>query len=205
VVALPHAPVVLLTGPSGSGKSRVARRSGLPTVNLDDFYKDAGDPTLPRRAGGDVDWDSPEAWHSADALNALVRLAYDRRVELPVYDIASDRRTGRRAMELGTAPAFVAEGIFAGELVGACRDYGILGDALCLRRSANVTFVLRLARDLREHRKPPSVLWRRGLALRKVDGEIVAARAALGARPCSRREAERAIAAVRASNEPVRR
>ena len=39
--------VVLLCGPSGSGKSLLAALSGLPVLRLDDFYKEAGDPTLP--------------------------------------------------------------------------------------------------------------------------------------------------------------
>lgn len=34
--------VVLLAGPSGSGKSHLAERSGLPVLRLDDFYKEAG-------------------------------------------------------------------------------------------------------------------------------------------------------------------
>lgn len=32
--------VVLLAGPSGSGKSPLARASGLPVITLDDFYRD---------------------------------------------------------------------------------------------------------------------------------------------------------------------
>ncbi|MEV5267167.1 uridine kinase, partial [Streptomyces werraensis] len=35
--------VVLLCGPSGSGKSLVSARSGLPVLRLDDFYKEGDD------------------------------------------------------------------------------------------------------------------------------------------------------------------
>ena len=42
-----HAQVVVLAGPSGSGKSRLAEHAGLPVLRLDDFYKSAGDPGLP--------------------------------------------------------------------------------------------------------------------------------------------------------------
>ena len=63
------------------------------------------------------------------------------------------------------APVFVAEGIFAQEVVGLCRDAGVLAAAYCVRQHPMVTFWRRLTRDLREHRKPPLVLLRRGLAL----------------------------------------
>jgi uridine kinase len=49
-------------------------------------------------------------------------------------------------VDIADAPAYVAEGIFAAELISGCRDYGILGDALCLHRSPSLTFLLRLAR-----------------------------------------------------------
>ncbi|MHA7126763.1 AAA family ATPase [Janibacter indicus] len=43
--------VVVLAGPSGSGKSRLAARlhraHGWPVVRLDDFYKDLDAPTCP--------------------------------------------------------------------------------------------------------------------------------------------------------------
>ena len=58
-----HAQVIVLAGPSGSGKSRLAERIGLPVLRLDDFYKSAGDPTLPLITeganAGIVDWDVP--------------------------------------------------------------------------------------------------------------------------------------------------
>ena len=62
-----RARVIVIAGPSGSGKSRLCHRLeaefGVPVVNLDDFYKNGDDPTLPRleiAPGQDmVDWDDP--------------------------------------------------------------------------------------------------------------------------------------------------
>ena len=55
-----RARVIVLAGPSGAGKSRLAERLRLPVLRLDDFYKNGGDPTLPRIAAGAnaglVDW-----------------------------------------------------------------------------------------------------------------------------------------------------
>lgn len=69
------AKVVLLAGPSGSGKSHIAGRSGLPVFRLDDFYKDADDPTLPLSVElGIPDWDDVGAWHLDRAVAALATL-----------------------------------------------------------------------------------------------------------------------------------
>ncbi|MEX1163625.1 MAG: hypothetical protein WEB03_08600 [Nitriliruptor sp.] len=195
--------IVLLAGPSGSGKSTLAERLGLPTIALDDFYRDGDDAALPHRdlpghSGARlVDWDDPRSWHADRALTALVELARTGTVELPVYDIPTSRTTGVHRIEVGDAPLVVAEGIFAAELVGACRDAGVLADALCLTLRPNLTFCRRLTRDLREGRKPPLTLLRRGLALRRAEPRIVARQVALGAAPVSPDDAVRRLARLR--------
>jgi uridine kinase len=181
--------VIVVCGPSGSGKSllcaRLRQALGVPTVNLDDFYKDGTDPTLPRRpgAGGLVDWDDPASWSREEAVDALDRLCREGRVDVPVYDIAHDGRTGVHPVSLGGSSYVLAEGLFAQEIVAGCRDRGLLADAVCIRSHRIVTFWRRLARDLREHRKPPLVLVRRGWRLMRAEPEVVALAVASGARP----------------------
>lgn len=176
-VAEPLPRVIVLAGPSGSGKTRLSRRLALPVLNLDDFYKDGTDPSLPRMelAGGTpiVDWDDPASWRADDAVAAICALCESGRAELPVYEIARNARTGSHVLDLGGAPYFLAEGIFAQEIVGACRDRGVLADAVCLTQNPWVTFLRRLSRDLREHRKPPLVLVRRGLHLVRTHRAVV--------------------------------
>ena len=174
---------MLLAGPSGSGKSHLAARAGLPTVCLDDFYRDGDDPALPTGELGIVDWDDPASWDADGALTALRELCEHGRVELPVYDIPSNRAVETRPFEVGDAPLIVAEGIFAAELVERCRAAGILADAVCLSHRPTVTFWRRLARDLREGRKPPLTLIRRGWYLMRREPRIVAQQIALGAVP----------------------
>jgi uridine kinase len=173
--------VVVVAGPSGSGKSRLCHRlateHGLPVVNLDDFYKDGDDPTLPRThlSGGApvVDWDHPDSWVREDAVAALELLCRTGSADIPVYDIASDGRVGHRLVELNGAGCVLAEGIFADEVVGACRDAGLLADAVCVHNPRLLTFWRRLARDLRERRKPAWVLVRRGVSLLRHDMDVV--------------------------------
>jgi uridine kinase len=182
--------VIVLAGASGSGKSRLAEHLGHPVLRLDDFYRDGDDPELPRLPMGLVDWDDPRCWHAADAVAALERLCTTGRAEVPVYDIATDSRTGTRTVELRDAAYVVAEGIFAPEIVAACRERGLLAAAICVRRPRALTFALRLLRDLRERRKPPWVLVRRGLLLYRREPAIVADAVRLGCRPLGFRRAE---------------
>lgn len=178
--------VIVIAGPSGSGKSRLSRRLGLPVLHLDDFYKSGGDPTLPRIISGPnagiVDWDHPDSWLHDDAMHAIAELCATGQTEVPIYDIAHDGRTGMRTLALGEHEAFVAEGIFAQEIVAACESAGHLLAAYCISQRPVVTFWRRLVRDLRERRKPPAVLVRRGLALMRGQRRVVRDAEAKGCR-----------------------
>ena len=65
----------------------------------------------------------------------------------------------------------------------------LLAAAYCVRQHPLVTFWRRLTRDLREHRKPPLVLVRRGLALLRDQRGVVADAVAHGCRPVTPEEA----------------
>ncbi|MEU6486303.1 uridine kinase [Streptomyces sp. NPDC046887] len=191
--------VVLLTGPSGSGKSSLAARTGLPVLRLDDFYKEAGDPTLPLVPGTtDTDWDSPLSWDADAAVAAIAELCATGRTAVPVYDIATSSLVGRESLDIARTPLFVAEGIFAADIVSRCQELGLLADALCLRGRPSTTFRRRLLRDLREGRKSVPVLLRRGWRLMRTERAIVARQTALGAHPCAKGEALGRLAAAAA-------
>jgi uridine kinase len=181
--------VIVLAGPSGSGKSRLAARTRLPVLHLDHFYKSGSDPSLPRISDGHnaglVDWDDPESWLEGEAVEAIEQLCRDGRAEVPDYDMARDGRFGSSPLDLAGASLFVAEGIFAQEVVGVTEERGFLAAAYCLRQHPLVTFWRRLTRDLREHRKPPMVLLRRGLVLMRAQRRIIADAVDKGCRPVS--------------------
>ncbi|MFG2675577.1 uridine kinase [Streptomyces sp. DT20] len=191
--------VVLLAGPSGSGKSSLAALTGLPVLRLDDFYKEAGDPTLPLVPGStDIDWDSAQSWDADAAVAAIAALCRTGRTDVPLYDIATSSRTGHEVLHIERTPLFVAEGIFAADIVERCRSLGVLADALCLRGRPSTTFRRRLLRDLREGRKSVPFLLRRGWRLMRSERRIVARQAELGAYPCNKPEALGRLAAAAA-------
>jgi uridine kinase len=192
--------VVVLAGPSGVGKSRLAAATGLPVLRLDDFYRSGDDPDLPRITtganAGIVDWDDPRSWHADEAVRAICDLATTGRTVAPLYDIARNGPSGTHDVDLRGSALFVAEGIFAQEIVRACAAHGVLAAALCLRQPAPVTFWRRLTRDLREHRKPPLVLVRRGWALMRDQRRVIASAVALGCTPVTPHEAAVRIRAL---------
>lgn len=199
--------VIVVAGPSGSGKSRLAARTGLPVLRLDDFYRDGDDPALPRitdgAIAGIVDWDDPASWLADEACATIATLCRDGAGEVPVYDIPSNGRTGWHRVDLEGASCFVAEGLFAQEIVPRLKAEGLLAEAFCLTQPPLVTFWRRLVRDLREHRKPPPVLVRRGLALMRDQRRVVAHAVGLGCRPVS---PDDALAAIRdLAGEPAAR
>lgn len=197
--------MVLLCGPSGSGKSLLAALSGLPVLRLDDFYKEGNDPTLPLVTGSsDIDWDHPDSWDADVAVAAVEALCRTGCTEVPEYDIALSARTGSAPLDIGQAPVFVAEGIFAAEIVTRCRELGLLADALCLSRGAATTFRRRFVRDLREGRKSVPFLLRRGWRLMRAERSIVARQTALGAYACGKEEALGRLAAVSAGDARTR-
>ncbi|MGZ4445032.1 MAG: hypothetical protein ACXVXC_17850 [Nocardioidaceae bacterium] len=185
--------VIVVAGPSGSGKSRLSHRLGLPVLNLDDFYKNGTDPSLPRIASGPnagiVDWDDPDSWLREDALAAIRELCEAGTTEVPIYQISADGRVGSKTMALDEHDMFVAEGIFAQEIVADCSRAGDLLAAYCITQRPIVTFWRRLVRDLRERRKPPVVLVRRGLALMRGQRRVVDDAVAKGCRAVSSEQA----------------
>ncbi|WSQ11449.1 uridine kinase [Streptomyces sp. NBC_01231] len=200
----PSARVVLLCGPSGSGKSLVGARSGLPVLRLDDFYKEGADPTLPLVTGSsDIDWDHPDSWDSDTAIAAILDLCRTGRTKVPVYDISLSARTGEESVDVGRTPLFIAEGIFAAEIITRCRELGVLADALCLSRGPVRTFRRRFLRDLKEGRKSVPFLLRRGWRLMRAERSIVARQTALGAYACDRDEALTRLATAATGPRPA--
>ncbi len=183
-VRRPRARVVILTGPSGSGKTSLTTRTGITSLSLDHFYRDGDETGMPMLREGLVDWDDPRSWNADDAMQALLDLCRTGQTEVPIYDIPTNRRTATRRMVLDEdVPLFIAEGIFAAELVHRLEDEGVLADALCIARSPLRNMWFRLLRDMAEARKPVPVLLMRGTRLAREEPAKVAYWTSRGCRP----------------------
>lgn len=187
--------VIVLAGASGSGKSSVAARLGIPVVRLDDFYRDIDHPDLPHRRGT-IDWDDVRTWDTEAAVAALREGCRGDRLELPVYDIPTSHRTGSTVLDVTGAPALVAEGIFAAHVVAPLREAGLLTGAWYLDQSRGTTAVRRFARDVGEARKPLGTLVRRGFALWRSEPALVRGWRAAGLTPLPREGADDVLRGV---------
>lgn len=198
--------LLLIAGPSGSGKSRLTRMAvengSAATLSLDDFYFDADHPGMPITPMGIPDWDHPSTWDLDLAIETLARLLRDGSAEVPVYDISQSKRVGSRTIEMGDARLLIAEGIFATQACPAARAAGIDIEALWLDRTRTKNFVRRLSRDLKEKRKTPTVLVRRGIALFRNEPALRRAALAAGFTPASMRRALRRVSEASRSSTP---
>lgn len=184
--------LVLVSGPSGSGKSHLARLGGdqgaLATISLDEFYRDEDYPGLPQTLGI-VDWDHPDSWDGALAASTIGELLTAGRAEVPIYQSSLNRRVGSQEVDVCDSTVLLAEGIFAAELLGECRKRDVPAVPIWLDRPRVLNFLRRFVRDLREHRKPPLVLVKRGWALMMAEPAMRAKAVAAGFEPLPMRRA----------------
>lgn len=128
------------------------------------------------------------------AIEAVRHLLSDGSAEVPTYDISQSLRVGSRMLHMGDTRVLLAEGIFAPPLLAAARTAGLPVEALWLARHRSTNFTRRLARDLKEKRKAPTVLLRRGAALYRSEPHLTGEAMAAGFRAVGMREATRVVA-----------
>jgi uridine kinase len=181
--AAPH--LVLIAGPSGSGKSRLMQATGLPCLRLDDYYFDADHPGMPTTNLGITDWDDPRSWDAEAAVAGLRELLKTGRLSAPAYSISESRRIGTHEVRLDGSCCLGVEGIFAVEFLAHCRRAEIMVDPIYLDRGVGVVYLLRLRRDLAKKRKPPLIALRRGWALSRDQAGLKQRALAAGFTPLS--------------------
>ncbi|MDR1325058.1 MAG: nucleoside kinase [Treponema sp.] len=149
--------VVLIAGPSSSGKTTTAKRLSLELkvmgmkpipVSLDDYYVNT-DQT-PRDEKGEPDYECLEALDVSYFNQQLLALFNGDEVTLPEYDFKTGRRreTGGRQIRLGKRSILIVEGIHG------------LNDALTLQIPRNTKFKLYVSAltqlNLDDHNRIPT-------------------------------------------------
>ena len=116
-----HVRLVLIAGPSSSGKTTFAQRLSIQMVvngirpvpiSMDDYFKDRHD--TPRKADGSFDFENVEAIDLELFNDHLKRLLAGECVKIPKYNFSSGMREYRgREIKLGEKDVLVVEGIHA--------------------------------------------------------------------------------------------
>ena len=142
-----------IAGPSGSGKSELARRLAsvlaAPIVSLDSYYLDLSHLSLEQRAR--TNFDEPASLDHALLLAQCLDLSRGVAIDVPHYDFACHTRVPG-TQHIAPCPCVIVEGLFTlywqdlRQLLHTT-VYVDLEDEICYTR--------RLARDVRERGRTP--------------------------------------------------
>ena len=111
--------VILISGPSSSGKTTSAKRIGIQLrvlglhpvlISLDDYFVNRED--TPKDENGDYDYEALEALDLARLNDDLARLIEGESVEIPRYDfITGTRQWHEQPLQLTESSVLIMEGI----------------------------------------------------------------------------------------------
>ncbi|MDR2586277.1 MAG: nucleoside kinase [Prevotellaceae bacterium] len=135
--------LVLIAGPSSSGKTTTSKRLGLHAqvvglkpvvIELDNYFVDR--EKTPKDANGDYDFEALEALDLAFLNEQLLALFRGEEVELPTFNFVQGRRFFHgNTIRLGENEVLILEGIHAlnpklTEVVAAAHKYKVYASAL---------------------------------------------------------------------------
>ena len=117
-------PVVLLSGPSGSGKPTTAhkitaelqrRGVGTHTISMDDYFVRRDPSTAPRTPEGEIDYESPEMMDLQLLSQHFAQLTRGEEILVPHFEFARQMRNDSKAkpLKLGKDEVAIFEGIHA--------------------------------------------------------------------------------------------
>jgi uridine kinase len=121
---LDESPIVLLSGPSASGKTTTSKkltcelkRLGIDavTISLDNYFVTVDPETAPRTPAGEIDYESPRCLDMTLLNEHFHKLAAGEEIQIPHFSFSRQIRDPKRAMpmRLGKNQIAVFEGIHA--------------------------------------------------------------------------------------------
>ena len=137
VASMHQRPIVLLNGPSSSGKTTTAGllceallNHGIhaEVISMDDYYRSHCDYIAPVDDDGIVDYESPLCMDLPLLNDHLQRLASGEEIEVPHFDFEQQRRTKEaRRLHLEKDEVAVIEGIhsFSDTITGGLEDKAV--------------------------------------------------------------------------------
>ncbi len=150
--------VMGIAGGTGSGKTLVARSIGdalgrkIVVIGQDSYYLDRSD--LPFEERVKINFDHPDAFDHALLCRHIGALANGGAIEMPVYNYAEHTRAAE-TVHVDPAPVIVVEGILV-LAVPAIRD--LMNVKVFVDTDADVRFIRRLSRDIRERGRTPDAV-----------------------------------------------
>ncbi len=154
LTAKAHPITIAIAGPSGSGKSVIAKQLAklLAPMNpvvvaLDHFYNPLTDLTYEQRA--EVNFDHPDALDWPRIVDVITQLYNQEEVEIPVYDFTvHDRKP--EGIKLSPGGVLIIEGIFAlyNHDIRDLLDLGVYVQA-----PEGVALARRIGRDMAERKR----------------------------------------------------
>ncbi len=117
-------PVVLLSGPAGSGKTTTAhkiraelerRGVGSYAISMDDYFVRQDPKTAPRTPEGDIDYESPQMMDLQLLSQHFAQLTRGEEILVPHFEFARQMRNDSKGMrlKLGKNEVAIFEGIHA--------------------------------------------------------------------------------------------
>ena len=159
-------PVVIgIAGGSGSGKTTLASlilerigRERIAYLPHDAYYKDLG--ALPKNQRIEINFDHPDSLDTELLIEHVQQLKENKVVDLPVYDFKTHTRT-TDTLRIQPKPVIMVEGIliFVDPVLRKLLDVKVFVDT-----DADIRFIRRLERDIRERGRTTDIVVRQYLA-----------------------------------------
>ncbi len=143
--------LVAVAGPSGSGKSHLARAlydvigpESCTLISLDSYYSDLSHLSIEERSL--VNFDHPSAMDASRLAADLACLCSGRSARIPVYDFTSHTRSVEEVVQ-SPNPVILVEGLFAISMEPASSPFDL---KIYVEADPEICLSRRLARDVKE-------------------------------------------------------